>query len=196
MSETTVPQQGDPTPPDSPAEDAKSKKEFEENQRQLAREQNLPDGAVPEVRPIASQQLTDRDLHSETFLKLRERGDPRGGLPAMPKAAYDKANSDAQARKAAKESRTERLYPGARGYIQYEKDDDHPDNNRAVAVVRVASYKDFSNEMLANSGTPEARFAEVDEYECTTRDGRAETLFVKAENLKVAQGDNWGRTPI
>jgi hypothetical protein len=176
----------------SNAEEAKSKKEFERKQREDAEKQNLPEGGVPERRPIASQTAPDNE--SDTVKKLREAGDPRGGqVPAMDKAAYDRAGSKEQAKKAAKEERSaDRLYPGARGYIDNEGE---PDHGRAVAVNRVSSFKEGTNE---NAQGIDTRFQEVEDYECVSRDGRSELLIVSAEHLKVGDpaDPQWGKTPV
>src|SRR5436853_7853261 len=111
------------------------KAEFERRMEEARIAQNLPEGAVPEQRPIASQVVDDP--HSGVYNALKEAGDPRAGVPAMDKSAYDRAASEGQARKAAKESRTRtRLYPGARAYIE---DPEGSGFRRAVAVNRVVS---------------------------------------------------------
>jgi hypothetical protein len=148
---------------------------------------------VPEQRPIASQ--TVDDPHSRVYNELKKAGDPRANDEPMPKSAYDKAASSAQATKAAKESRGEvRLYPGARAFIDNEGS---PDHGRAVAVNRVTSWKSDSDELLAAAGTTESRFSQPAEYECFSRDGRAELLIVSADHLRVpTESADWGRTSI
>lgn len=193
--ETTVPTPSDSSPPPSPAEDV-SKKEFEERQAQLAREQNLPEGGVPEVRPIASQTVDEEAQHSKVFKRLRDAGDDRAGAKAMPKSAYDKAASKSQKDKAAKEERSVTLlYPGARGWID---NPGQPDHGRAIAVNRVESYASVEDERIAAAGGPASRFAEVATYECQSRDGRAELLLVSAEHIRLdtTGGREWGKTPL
>jgi hypothetical protein len=123
---STVPQQGSGEPQPL-VDEASSKKEFEELQKQQAALQNLSAGSVPEQRPIASQRVEDEALHSKVYRDLREAGDDRAGAPAMPKSAYDKAASDAQAKKAEKASRIPVFHVGARGYVSNEGS---PDDGR------------------------------------------------------------------
>jgi hypothetical protein len=169
------------------------KEEFERNMEEARRAQNLPEGAVPEQRPIASQ--TVDDPHSDLYHRLVEANDPTAqNQEAMDKSAYDRAASKGQMEKAAKESRTnERMFPGARCVINK-----GPRENTSVAVNRVVSFKDFEAQFLGTSGVPvQQDSAEVAEYEVTTRDGRGEVLIVNADDLSrpTNQGD-WGRSPI
>lgn len=182
-------------PPLSTDDGEKLKKaEFEARMDEARRAQNLPEGAVPEQRPIASQ--TVDDPHSDVYKKLQDAGDPRGGTPAMGKEAYDRAASSAQMRKAAAASTDNtRLYPGAKAVIDHEG---HPDHNRSVAVNGVASWVNFEEQMKGTSGIPEQMNAAIPaEYHVKTRDGRSEDLVVEAKYLKIPknQGD-WGRSAI
>lgn len=185
--------QGPPLSTDDEGEKLK-KAEFEANMEQARIAQNLPEGAVPEQRPIASQ--TVDDPHSDVYKKLRDAGDPRAGTEAMGKEAYDRAASPAQMKKAAKASTANtRLYPGARAVIDHEGS---PDHGRSVAVNGVASWASFEEQMKGTSGIPEQMNAAIpEEYNVKTRDGRSEDLVVKAEHLKIPknQGD-WGRSAI
>lgn len=195
MTDTTTPHEGASEPVD-PVEEAKNKKEFEAQQAERAREQNLPEGSVPEQRPIASQTVDDEQLHSGVYKKLREAEDDRAGAPAMPFSAYTKARSKEQMRKAAKESKQVTNHPnGTRAWIN---NPGEPDHGRAVAVNRVNEYASVEDERIAAAGNPNSRFAEVKSYECTSRDGRAELLIVSAEHLKIdtSGGADWGKTPL
>lgn len=168
-------------------------RKFEEERAREAQAQNLPEGAVPEQRPIASQQGV---THSGIYEKLKAAGDDRAGAPAMPKEAFDKAASDAQAKKADKESRhPSRLYAGARAWIN---NPGSPDHGRAVAVNGVSEFSSVEDERTAAAGTPESRFANVASYECMSRDGRAEHLIVSAQHLRVdtSGGVDWGKTSL
>lgn len=190
MTDTSV---GPPLSTDEDGEKLK-KAEFEANMEAARIAQNLPEGAVPEQRPIASQ--TVDDPHSNVFKALREAGDPRAGSEAMPKSAYDKAASAAQMKSAAESSTDNtRLYPGARAVIDHPS---HPDHGRSVAINRVATWASFEDQMKGTSGIPEQMNAAVpSEYEVKTRDGRAEDLIVEAQYLKVPQNQgDWGRSPI
>jgi hypothetical protein len=178
---------------DSTEKDA-AQAEFEANMDEARRAQNLPEGAVPEQRPIASQ--TVDDPHSNVYKALVEAGDPRGGAPAMDKEAYDRAASPAQMRKAAKESTANtRMYPGAKAVIDREG---HPDHGRSVAVNGVATWASFEEQMKGTSGIPEQMNAAIPaEYNVKTRDGRSEDLVVEAKYLKIPQNQgDWGRSAI
>lgn len=184
------------TPPLTASEegDKFKKKEFERNMEEARVAQNLPEGSVPEQRPIASQ--TVDDPHSRVYKELKEAEDPRAGVPAMDKSAYDRANSDSQRSKAeGEEERPGRLYPGARAYIDNEGE---PDHGRAVAVNRVADWKSFEDQMKGTSGVPEQNNAgQPATYECFSRDGRAEIMLVSAEHLRLpGESADWGRTAI
>lgn len=169
------------------------KDEFERNMEEARKGQNLPEGAVPEQRPIASQ--TQDDPHSDLYKRLVEEGDPTAqNQPAMEKSAYDRASSKAQADKAAKESSSnQRMYPGSRCTINK-----GPRQGTSVAVNRVVSFVDFENQMRGTSGVPiQNDSAEVAEYEVTTRDGRGELLIVNADDLdRPTNQADWGRSPI
>ncbi len=193
MAETPHVETSPPLTTDDEGEKLK-KKEFEQRMEEQRNAQNLPEGAVPEQRPIASQ--TVDDPHSEVFKKLQEADDPRGlNQPAMDKAAYDRAQSDTQAKKAAKESETpDRMYPGARCYIE---NPGAPDHGRAVSVNRVEEFASFQDQALGSSGVPQQmNSAKVKSYECRSRDGRAELLIVDAEHLRRSEEADWGKTPI
>lgn len=178
------------------AEDSETETaEWEAKQDQLRREQNLPEGAVPEQRPIASQ--TVDNPHSRVYNELTAAGDPRGGgQPAMGKEAYDRADSQEQKDKAASESQVrQRLYPGARAYVE---DPGAPDHGRAVAINGVATWASFDDQLRGTSGVPAMQDMAIPaEYEVCFRDGRAENSVVAADKLRVPneQGD-WGRTSI
>jgi hypothetical protein len=177
----------------SVADEAGNKKEFDALQQQRAGEQNMGEGGVPEQRPIASQQPAPESGVRE---RLIEAGDQRGGAePPMDKSAYDRAASKGQAQKAAKESQTpDRLYPGARGYID---NPGAPDHGRAIAVNGVASFASVEDERISAAGGPNQRFAKVAEYECVTRDGRAELMIVSADHVKRTLNEaDWGKTPL
>jgi hypothetical protein len=182
----------EPTAPPLSTDDGDKlkKAEFEQNMEEARKAQNLPEGAVPEQRPIASQ--TVDDPHNPQYHRLKEAGEIE--QPAMPKSAYDKAGSDSQMKKAAKEAgdAPERMYPGARGYINK-----GPREGAAVAVNRVVSFKSFEDQMRGTSGVPEQNNnATVAEYEVTTRDGRAETIVVNAEDITRGDPQHWGRTSL
>jgi hypothetical protein len=170
-------------------------REFDARMAELRDAQNLRDpNAVPEQRPIASQ--TVDDPHSRVYNELKEAGDPRANDEPMDRAAYQRAASVSQARKAEKESRgVVRLFPGARVYIDQEG---HPDHGRAAAVNRVVSWASPEDALMAQLGGTEGNFAQPAEYEIMTRDGRAEMLIKSADHLRPAEGSgvDWNRTTI
>lgn len=194
MSEQSQPNPSPLAAKESDEEKVASQKEFEARMQEQRNAQNLSDpNAVPEQRPIASQVVDDP--HSQVYKDLQEAGDPRANNEPMDLDAYKRAQSPEQAKKAAKQSReVTRLYPGARAYIE---NPGQPDHGRAVAVNAVHSWADPQSELLAASGTVEGRFAAPAEYECMSRDGRAELMIVSAEHLRVPSNQaDWGKTPI
>lgn len=172
-----------------------TKEEFETRMDTLRREQNLPEGAVPETRPQAT--ISPDPVHGSIHEKLVDADSNLvdEGTPAMDKAAYDRANSDEQAEKAAKESfGPERLYPGAHAYIENSRGKGKEHNGRAVAVNGVNEWASPEDELLAAAGTPNSRFAQVQSYDCSTRDGRAEHLVVDAKHLSTVRVEDFHRT--
>lgn len=161
-----------------------TKEEFREEQRQKASAQNLhSDNAVPEQRPQASQQV-DSSRESETYRRLKKSGKLQE--EPMDKAAYDKADSKEQAKKAKKAERVVPLEVGARVIItdgEYEG---------SYASILKPEYKDFTNEQLAKAGTEESRFAEVVSYQVRTRGGRHALVEVKPNQIRRITDSEWG----
>lgn len=198
MSEVDKPERADLASDD---EGGKLKKaEFDEKLDAERRAQNLPEGAVPEQRPIASQKASHP--HSRVYDALVEAGDPRAGNSGDPNVGwkptqedYERTASAAQARQSDKESlKVVRLYPGARCWVD---NPGQPDHGRAVAVNRVQEFEDVANELLAGAGTDQSRNAMVKSYECVSRDGRSEFMIISAEHLRVAPVEaEWGKTPL
>jgi hypothetical protein len=178
-----------------------SEEDFNERRKAEAETQGLPEGAVPEQRPQAF--LQPADPHSRVYNDLVEAEDARAGNSGDPnvgprhtKADFDRASSKAQAKKSADESLgAQRLYPGARGWIN---NPDTPDHGRAIAINGVAEYENEVQEFVATLGTPASRFAKVKSYNAVTRDGRSEHMVVDAEHIQadVSGGAEWGKTPL
>lgn len=187
MTESTI------TPPDVGSQNEEDpetlkKKEFEERQEQLRIAQNLPPGAVPEQRPQAFANPDPNAQHSQLYKDLDEAGE----LPenqAMGFDAYQRAQSESQAKKAARASKTPRLLDGARVILTKEGHENRP------AVIIETTFKNDEEAAKARSGVPSvAMFAEVDSYTVRTRDSRTDVLSVKADEVKpwdVQQG--WSR---
>lgn len=170
-----------------------SKKDREDEREEQRIAQNLPEGAVPEKRPQAT---THRVEHGQIHDRMvEEHGHALGEEPAMDQDAYDKAESEAQAKKAAKDSLPpERFYPGAHAVIVNPDGDGKEHDGRMVAVNAVHAFESKADELMAASGTPSARFATVDSYEVRTRDGRGEMLIVSADHLKRVPAQEFHKT--
>jgi hypothetical protein len=178
----------------SETKEERETREWEEERARLAASQNLPEGAVPEQRPQAT--IQPAPVEGEVHKRLVEEGSPLVNTEPMGKEAYDRAASDQQARKAAKDSMgPERLFPGAHCYIDNPDGEGKEHHGRAVAVNGVHEFEDGANAILATLGTPDARFAKVKSYECFSRDGRAEHMIVSAEHLRRVPVTEFNRTP-
>lgn len=139
---------------------------------------------VPEVRPQAFQTGAS---HSDSGKRAAER-DPG----PMDQAAYDRANSDESKKSAADASRSANLVEGQRVVIL----DPHEEAGR-MAFVQSVHYTDGIQDMIARSGSAEARFADVDHYVLRTRDGRSDLLMVNPDELKpIEENQGWGRGQI
>lgn len=155
---------------------------FEQDRAQKAAQQNLsgPE-AVPEQRPIASQQENPGNEVSDLTKKLEREGVLN--TKAMPKSAYDRAASDAQAKKAAANSVYEALKPGDVAEVT-----EGPHEGRIVAITRVISYRDNKDLAIQQSGRPEANYVQPAEIEGRARgdarDGEILVLGVDEAGLK------------
>lgn len=163
--------------------------EWETRQARLRTEQGLPEGAVPEDRELRYRDPPD----SQVVQALREAGDQRGGqVPAMGFEEYERANSDAQKKKAAEESAGNlRFFAGQRGWVN---NPGAPDHGRAVGILSVSEYETEMDEVLdrvqGGRGKAKAYFTE-------SRDGRAEKLTISAEHFLPCYNEaEWGKTPL
>lgn len=122
-----------------------------EEQREQAREaQNLPEGAVPEQRPQASQTNEGTVTESDLTKQLREAGDPAVAPDEpMDQAAYDRAASDSQMKKAAKDSKSEGPMVGSVVIVK-----DGPHKDRVFAVTRVLQDGSVGDAIRRLSGDP------------------------------------------
>ena len=136
---------------------------------------------VPEVRPQGFLSPTGGD--SEAGKRAAARAAKAHG-----KAEYEAAKP----KEGESEGRMPRLYPGQRVVIT-------PPNEEAgrMALIQIPNYKDDIQALIAQSGTPEARFAEVTSYVVLTRDGRSDTLDVPADEVEPLETiGGWGRGQI
>lgn len=162
---------------------------WQARQDRLRTEQGLGPDAVPEDRELRYRDPPD----SKIVEALREAGDQRGGqVPAMGFEEYERANSDAQKKKAAEASKGNlRFFAGQRGWVN---NPGAPDHGRAVGILSVSEYESVQDELLdkiqGGRGKAKAYFTE-------SRDGRAEKLTISAEHfLPCWEQAEWGKTPL
>lgn len=139
---------------------------------------------VPEQRPQAFIAPAEGEGDSEAGKRLAKAG------KAMGQEAYDRAKEGAKKDKS--EGRRPRLYPGQRVQIIEPNDE-----AGRMAFVQTPQFPDAVQELLANSGTAEAPFAEVESYIVRTRDGRSDLLVIPADELRTLEPlQGWGRGQI
>jgi hypothetical protein len=181
-------EQGD-APKEEPTPESTDKEKWEERMNRLRAEQGLGPDATPEDR-----ELRYRDPpQSKIVQDLIDAGDPRGNaLPPHGYEEYARADSDAQKKKAAKESAgNARYFAGQRGWVN---NPGAPDHGRAVGILNVAEYESVQDEVLdkVQGGRGKAK-----SYYCESRDGRAEKLTISAEHfLPCFNEAEWGKTPL
>jgi hypothetical protein len=152
-----------------------TKEEFREEQLAQARAQGMTESnAVPESRTPA---FSTAPPESQILKRLRKAGELQE--EPMDKAAHDRANSDEQARKAAKSSRSEAIMVGAAVEVT---DENSPHYQRRGAVVR-AVYSD-EDAALKSAGLPSQRFLDPEEIEVRFRGGPADG---QVQLLKTSQ---------
>lgn len=175
---TTNPSQSDPTTPLDPAVQAG-----------IAATQASADDlnpTVPEQRPqVFTGPIPGHDSDSAKRAAA-------AAAPAATQEDYDRANSDEAKEAATAAGRLPNFLVGQRVQIV----GDHPEAGR-MAHVTAIEYASGVDALLGTSATPEARFAEVEDYVIRTRDGRSDLLTATADQLKpldTIQG--WGRGQI
>jgi hypothetical protein len=174
------------------ANDPKDQKELSEeewNEEQARQAESQSTGpspqTVPERRPIASQQADTSP--SELTQRLKDEGS-LSVAPDEPmgKDAYDRAESDSQAKKAAKASGS-----GPRAHIGTVVDVlDGPHRGRRGAVTRIVSYESAEDRLYGTSGEPALQdYTEPKEVEVTfrgdDRDGERAILDLKETEYQV-----------
>lgn len=181
-----VPVEDTPTkaPAEAPKTDEPKTDEFRDEQKALAAEQGLTaENAVPEQRPQASQ-MPNPSPPDELTQRLMDSGD--ANIPVeepMDQAAYDKAGSDSQAKKSAKESVSEGIMVG--NVVRATKG---PHEGRIIAVTRILSYADPADLLRSAVGSPEQLYNTPREIEGRairdSRDGEVLILDVEEAGLE------------
>lgn len=154
---------------------------FQEEQAAAAAEQGLGAGSVPERRPQAFQEVPESQ-ESE----LHKRRVAAGEFDPPTKADYDRANSDAQAKKAAKAERKlglETLREGTKVKVTkgiYEG---------AIGVITEVTFKNQEEAQKFRSGDPSvARFAKASQYLVRSRGGAHALMSVTPEEIEIHNG--------
>ena len=149
-------------------------KKFRDEQKKLAKEQNLhADNAVPEQRPIASQQPSS-DLESE----LHKRKAAKGDYGPMPKSAYDKADK----KPSGSGEQLETLKVGDKVRVV---DTQHEFYGDAGAVTKVTYSDEEEAQTGASRDASKARFAKVSDILIRTRGGAHALVSLKPEQVKT-----------
>jgi hypothetical protein len=163
--------------------DTKSKKDFEDEQAEARSAQNLSnENAVPEQRPQAFLQ-NEGPQKSELTQKLEKEGAiPKDDEP-MDKSAYDRADSDAQKKKAGDDAKSEGIMMGVG--VKATKG---PHEDRIFAVTRVVQHGNVADMVRVATGNPEQLYNTPKEVEVRAigdeRDGETLVLDVEEHGLE------------
>lgn len=154
---------------------------FRAEQLAAAQAQGLTSpNAVPEKRPQASQQ-GDNGPNALTQ-KLMDAGEISD--EPMGKDAYDRAESESQAKKAAKASKVEGFGPGSWVRVTNE---DSPHFGRIFAVTRVVEYRSIEDQLTVTSGSPDQLYVLPQVVQARARgderDGESVVLDVDEQGL-------------
>lgn len=152
---------------------------FDAERNLEAERQNLPEGAQPERRPQAF--IDPAPVHSETHKKLVEANSPLvAGQERMDRSAFELAEKRANDENYEDEAAPEAEFlPGTTAYIDNPRGKGKEHHGRAVAVNAAMSRDE--------DGLPV-------EYECRSRDGRAEFLVVSHKHLRSVPHTEFHRT--
>jgi hypothetical protein len=182
---------------DTETQDKQSQEDFDRDREAQRSSQNLTqENAVPEQRPQAF--LTADTGPSELTQKLRDAGDLHEPVQEpMNKAAYDKASSDAQMKKAEKDSVSEGIHPGSGVRATA-----GPHEGRVFAVTRVTRFGSVADMVRSATGNPEQLYNTPKGVELRAvgdeRDGEIVVLedddLEKAELVKLNEG--WRGTRV
>lgn len=154
-----------------------TQEEFDARVEKERNEQALTGNAVPEQRPVASQQI-DPSQESERFKQELENGE----RDPMPKSAHDKAASKSQLAKAEKQEQKlgdETLREGQAVTIIKGK------FKGAVGTIESVTWASEADAIKAKSGDPAvARFAKASSYSVRTR-GQGSLASCKPSEVEV-----------
>lgn len=176
--------------------DTKTEAVTTEEEREQAKDaQNLEgENAVPETRPQAMTVADPSTVgDSELTERLKEAGDPSVGVDEpMPQEAYDRAASEAQMKKAAKNSKSEGLMMGNTAIATK-----GPHEGRVFAVTRVVTEGSVADAVRRLGGSPEQVLNHPKEVEVRAigdeRDGELLVLDVEENGLEK-QNEAWRGT--
>lgn len=177
---------------ETPTQETESEETHPQLDPSVREGQNLSGDAVPEVRPQAFLR-NEGPTESELTRKLREAGDPSvaAGEP-MDKAAFDKAASKGQQKKAAESSKSEGIMVG--NGVRSTKG---PHEGRIFAVTRIVSHGNVADMIRTATGNPEQLYNTPKEVEVRAigdeRDGELLVLDVEDTGL-VKLGEDWRGT--
>jgi len=154
-----------------------TQEEYDQRMAQARAEQGLGENAVPEERPVASQQI-DPSQESSRYQEELENGERE----PMPKSAHDKAASKSQLSKAEKQEQklgNETLREGQAVTITKGK------FKGAVGTVESVTWASEADAIKAKSGNPAvARFAKVASYSIRTR-GQGSLASCKPSEIEI-----------
>jgi hypothetical protein len=152
-----------------------SEEEFQERQRILVQQQGLPEGAVPEMRPQASQEVLPYH-QSRTYNELKESGELDATTKPMPLSAYQTA---AQAADGDGDGVLPRLFEGTR--VRVTKGGPY---FYKYGVIQRVTFPEFEGYAQAMSGIPDiANYAKPDSYTVKLRGARPEILELTPDEL-------------
>lgn len=157
-----------------------TQEEFDLRMNQERAAQGLGPNAVPEQRPVASQQV-DPTSESSRYKEELENGE----RDPMPKEAYDRAASNSQTRKAERQEEhlgPETLREGQAVSILKGK------FKGAVGTIVDVTWASQDEATKAKSGDPSvARFARASSYSVRTR-GQQSLATCKPSELEIFSG--------
>jgi hypothetical protein len=178
------------------SEEQKAQREWDEERAAARSAQNItnPDH-VPEQRPQAMFR-NEGAKESELTQRLRKANALPEEQEPHDKAAYDRASSEAQMKKAAENSKSEGILAGVG--VRSTKG---PHEGRIFAVTRIVEHGSVADMMRTTLGTPEQLYNSPKEVEVTAigdeRDGERLVLNVEEHGLEKMneewRGSRFGR---
>lgn len=148
----------------------------------VAAGQNLTgENAVAEQRPQSF--LVNADVESDLSKRLREEGALADDASPMPASAFERAGSESQMKKAAKDSRSEGLMVGNGARATK-----GPHEGRVFAITRITEFGSQADQMNTATGSPAQLYNQPAEVEATAigdeRDGERLILNVEDNGLE------------